>query len=184
MATGLLLIDIQNDYFPGGAMELVGMEEATGAAATLLAGFRERSAPIYHVQHFSVRPGSTFFLPGTSGAEINNAVAPRAGESVTEKNFPNAFRETDLAERLRRDGINNVTICGAMSHMCVDASARAAFDLGFGVRVASDACATRDLAFEGRALPAKDVHAAFMSALAAPYAQVASARELLASEAG
>lgn len=179
MATGLLLIDIQNDYFPGGAMELVGMEVASVEAAGLLRAFRERGAPIYHVQHFSVRPGSTFFVPDTSGVEIHSAVTPQSSESVTPKNFPNAFRETDLAEKLHKDGVSAVTVCGAMSHMCIDASARAAFDLGFEVSVASDACATRDLTFEGRTLAAADVHASFMSALSAPYATVASARELL-----
>ena len=179
MAKGLLLIDIQNDYFPGGAMELVGMEQAAAQAASLLASFRESAGPVYHVQHFSVRPGAGFFLPGTEGAEVHTSVAPAQGESLTQKNFPNAFRETELESVLRRDGIEELTICGAMSHMCVDATTRAAFDLGLACRVASDACATRDLEFEGRSLASADVHAAFMSALAAPYATVAPSRDLI-----
>ncbi len=128
-----------------------------------------------------MRPGAAFFLPGTEGAEIHRKVAPLGNESLTQKNFPNAFRDTDLAERIRKDGVDTLTICGAMSHMCIDASTRAAFDLGFTCRVASDACATRDLEFEGRGLPAADVHAAFMSALAVPYATVASSSDLLST---
>ncbi len=179
MADALLLIDIQRDYFPGGAMELVGIDAAAGRAAALLESFRSRGAPIYHIQHFSVREGATFFVPDTPGVEIHGSVAPSNSEAVIAKNFPNAFRATDLADRLRADDVSTVTVCGAMSHMCVDASARAAFDLGFAVRVASDACATRDLAYEGRTLPAGEVHAAFMSALSSPYAEVAPTEVLL-----
>ena len=76
MKTGLLLIDIQNDYFPGGNMELVSMDAAAETAAGVLAGFRERQDPIYHIQHLSTRPGATFFLPGTEGAETHSSVAP------------------------------------------------------------------------------------------------------------
>ena len=143
MTTALVLVDIQNDYFPGGTMSLENMDAAAANAARLLAAFRERRLPIVHVRHLSVRPGATFFVPGTAGAEIHPAVAPRAGEAVVEKNFPNAFRATDLEPRLRAAGVDHVVIAGAMSHMCIDATTRAAFDHGFKCTVAEDACATR-----------------------------------------
>jgi nicotinamidase-related amidase len=76
MKRALLLVDIQNDYFTGGAMQLVGMEAAAGKASTLLQFFRERSEPVYHVQHLSKRAGATFFLPVTQGAEIHPAFEP------------------------------------------------------------------------------------------------------------
>ncbi len=175
MTTALLLVDVQNDYFAGGAMPLDGMDRAAARAARLLAAFRERGLPIVHVRHLSVRPGATFFVPGTPGADIHASVAPRAGEPVVEKNFPNAFRATDLEPRLRAAGADHLVIAGAMSHMCIDATARAAFDQGFKCTVAEDACATRALEFAGRTLPARDVHAAFMAALAVPYAKIAQA---------
>ena len=175
MTTALLLVDVQNDYFAGGAMPLDGMDRAAARAARLLAAFRERGLPIVHVRHLSVRPGATFFVPGTPGADIHASVAPRAGEPVVEKNFPNAFRATDLEPRLRAAGADHLVIAGAMSHMCIDATARAAFDQGFRCTVAEDACATRALEFAGRTLPARDVHAAFMAALAVPYAKIAQA---------
>jgi nicotinamidase-related amidase len=176
--TGLLLVDIQNDYFPGGAMELVSMGAAAAAAATVLSGFRDEKNPVYHVQHVSTRPGATFFLPGTEGMETHSSVAPAQGEAVVQKNFPNSFRDTTLLDTLAGDGIEHLVICGAMSHMCIDATTRAAFDLGFSCTVVADACATRDLQFEGKAIPAADVHAAFMAALAVPYAKVVNAAEL------
>lgn len=179
MKTALLLIDIQNDYFLGGTMELVGSVEAVAAAARLLAAFRKQLWPVYHVQHIANRPNATFFLPGTPGAEIYPGVAPLPGEPVITKHFPNSFRETDLLERLKADNVGSLLICGMMSHMCVDATVRAAFDLGFSCIVAYDACATRDLSFSGATVPAKQVHASFMAALAAVYAQVKGVDEIV-----
>ncbi|WP_428563314.1 MAG: cysteine hydrolase family protein [Solidesulfovibrio sp. DCME] len=173
--TALVLVDIQNDYFPGGAMELVGAEAALGRAALVLARFRRAGAAVVHVRHESVRPGSTFFLPGTPGAAIHPALTPLPGEAMVTKAFPNSFRETDLLALLHGAGASQLVVCGMMTHMCLDATVRAAFDLGFGVTVAGDACATRDLVFEGRTVAAADVQAAFLAALAAVYARVVAA---------
>jgi len=178
MTTALVLVDIQNDYFGGGNMALEGMDAAAANASKLLAGFRERSLPVFHVRHLSVRPGATFFVPGTPGAEVHASVRPAAGESVVEKNFPNSFRGTSLLEQLRGANADGVVIAGAMSHMCIDATTRAAFDHGFKCTVAENACATRALEFGGRTIPARDVHAAFMAALAVPYARIASTEEV------
>ena len=177
MNQALLLVDIQNDYFPGGAMTLVGMEAAAERAARVLGEFRARGAPLVHIQHFSTRPGATFFLPDTQGVEHHASVAPRAGETVVRKHFPNSFRDSELGNALAKAGAGELVIVGAMSHMCVDATTRQAFDLGFKCTVIADACATRDLQFGDEAVPAAKVHAAFMAALSAPYARVVPARE-------
>jgi nicotinamidase-related amidase len=178
MSDVLVLIDIQNDYFPGGRMELEGAEQAGGAAAGVLARYRAAGLPVFYVRHENLRPGSTFFLPGTAGADIHPCVAPLPGEAVILKHFPNAFRDTGLLEALRALPATRLTICGMMTHMCVDTSVRAAFDLGFAVRLAADACATRDLAFGGRSVAAADVQTAYLAALGAVFAQVAPAAEL------
>ena len=182
MIQALILIDIQNDYFSGGKMELVGMEQAAQNARMILQKFRQHQNLVYHIQHVSVRPGATFFRPGTNGVNIHPSVAPLDGEPVIVKHYPNSFRETGLFERLKAEGVERLTIFGAMSHMCIDATTRAAFDLGFSCTVIDDACATRDLQFKGEKIKAAQVHAAFMSALSAPYAAVMSATEYLASE--
>lgn len=80
MATALILVDLQNDYFPGGAMELVNAEEAVSRAAFLLGEFRRRALPVVHVRHIAQRPGATFFLPETEGAEIHSSVSPAPDE--------------------------------------------------------------------------------------------------------
>ena len=180
MTHTLLLIDIQNDYFAGGTMALVGMEQAAHQAQALLAHARARGWAIVHVQHLAARPGATFFLPGTPGAEHHPSVAPLAGETVITKHFPNAFRASELAAALPPADVTQLVIVGAMSHMCIDATTRAAFDLGYQCTVLADACATRDLSFDGETLPAAQVQAAFMAALAAPFARVIPTATLLA----
>jgi nicotinamidase-related amidase len=179
MKRALLLVDIQNDYFTGGAMQLVGMEAAAGNAGALLQFFRDRSESVYHVQHISKRAGATFFLPGTKGVEIHPAVEPLPAEPVVTKYFPNSFRGTNLLELLKKDGIEQLVICGAMSQMCIDATTRAAFDLGFKCTVIEDACATRNLTFKGEVVPAWAVHGAFMAALQGIYAEVVSTGDFL-----
>ena len=176
--TALLVIDIQNDYFPGGAMELEGADAAGAKAAQAIRQFREKDLPIVHVRHLSVRPGSTFFLPGTKGAEIHSLVAPKAGETVVEKNFPNSFRNTNLKEVLEKQGVKNLVVAGMMTHMCVDASVRQAADLGFKVTLLGDACATRAQSYGGEKVPARQVHAAFLAALNGFYAKVVDTHEL------
>jgi nicotinamidase-related amidase len=176
--TALLIIDIQNDYFPGGAMQLEGADAAAGNASKALKDFRSKSLPVIHVRHLSVRPGSTFFIPGTPGAEIHAAVKPAGGETVVEKNFPNSFRGTSLEGVLKEKGIKSLVVAGMMTHMCVDASVRQAADLGYKVTLLGDACATRAQSFGGETVPARQVHTAFLAALNGFYAKVVNTHEL------
>ena len=179
MSDALILVDIQNDYFPGGAMELTGMGTACDLARMVLHSFRQRRAPRFNIQHLALKPDAPFFVPNTVGVQHHEGTKPHAGEAIIQKNFPNAFRDTDLEEQLRDAGVEHVVIVGAMSHMCIDATTRAAFDLGFRCTVVQDACATRDLAFNDQTIPAQKVHAAFMAALSAPYASVVSCTKYL-----
>jgi len=181
MVKGLLLVDIQNDYFPGGAMELVGSAEAGGQARELLAAFRRRSLPVIHVQHIALPPGATFFLPQTRGVEINECVTPAVNEITVRKSFPNSFRETPLLQHLRQLKVEELVIAGMMTHMCVDSTVRAAFDLGFECSLAQDACATKALSTGGITVPAPMVHAAFLASLDGSFAKVRPT-EAIASE--
>ncbi|WP_404352244.1 isochorismatase family protein [Phycicoccus jejuensis] len=123
-------------------------------------------------------PEADFFRPGTPGVEIHHLVAPRDGEPVAQKAFPNAFRDTDLRAKLASLGVDALVVAGMMTSLCVDATVRAAADLGFDVTVVADACAAPDLEFGGPTVAAADVHAAFLAALADSYATVTTADEL------
>ena len=165
MNPALLIVDIQNDYFAGGAMELVGSEEAARKAAKVLQEFRRRGWPVIHVQHVSVQPGAKFFLPNTPGVEIHASVAPREGETIFQKHYPNCFRETPLLDHLRKQNIRQLVAVGMMTHMCVDTTVRAAFDLGMESTLIQDACATRALSFGGVTVAAEQVQASYLAAL-------------------
>ena len=181
MKAALLLVDIQNDYFPGGRMELVGMVEASSKAAALLSCFRENQWPVFHIQHIAVRQGATFFLPDTRGSEIHDSVKPLPDEIVIQKHQINSFRDTQLLDNLKTAAIERVVVCGAMSHMCVEAAARAAADFGFDCVVVHDACATRNVQFKDQTISAQQVHGSSMAALNMAYAQVLSLDEFLAA---
>lgn len=180
MPSALVIVDIQNDYFPGGAYPLHEPEAAAAAASRLLSSFRAAGDPVIHVQHVWGAPDAEFMVPGTDGVLIHRAVAPLPGEPVVQKAEPNAFLGTDLEERLRAIAPDELVIVGMMTSMCVDATVRAASDLGFTVRVGHDACAAPALAFGGVEVPAPAVHAAFLAALADSYATVQSVDELTA----
>ena len=179
MKTALLLIDIQNDYFPGGKMELVQPLEAAKNAYELLQCFREHDLYHVHIQHVATNPGAKFFLPGDHGADIHDSVAHFEGEPLVIKHHPNSFRETKLADMLQDNGIERLVITGMMTHMCVDATARAAVDLGYKIIVVEDACAARDLRHAETTIPAEYVHKAFLAALRS-YGEVLPGNQVMA----
>ena len=177
MSRALLLIDIQRDYFPGGAYELVGPDAAAAAAGRGRDRVRTGGERIIHVRH-AAPASAPFLVRDTPGAEIDDRVAPAAGEAVIVKAHPNAFRETELEDMLRGQGIDELVVGGMMTSMCVDASVRAAADLGFGVTVVGDACAAPELSRGSVTVPGEHVHAAFLAALDGTYATVVDATDL------
>jgi len=179
MSRALVIVDIQNDYFPGGAHPLVGPEAAAKNAQQLLEAFRASGEPLFHVQHVWDAPDASFMRPGTAGVEIHESVSPTADEPVIQKANPNSFLETPLEAELRARGVEHVVVCGMMTSMCVDATVRAAVDLGFEATVAHDACATCDLDFAGETIPARQVHGAFVAALGDGYAVLSATSDLL-----
>lgn len=168
--TALLIIDIQDFYFPGGALPLVGPEAAGANAAKLLAQARAHGRMVVHVGHNA-----------KAGRGFHADVAPREGEAVVMKDEVNAFLKTDLQAVLQGAGIARLVVCGMQTHMCVEAAARAATDLGYEVLVAGDACATRDLKHGETTVPAAQVHAATLATLDRAYAKVVSMDAALAA---
>jgi nicotinamidase-related amidase len=138
----LIMIDCQNTYTEG-VMELDGVRPALEQAAELLARARSAGIPVIHIQHDS-GAGSPYDVRARIGA-IHSSVAPREGEPVIVKNFPNSFVQTDLDSRLRGGGASNLLLAGFMTHMCVNSTARGAFNLGYASTVVASATATRAL---------------------------------------
>ncbi|MBL3688027.1 cysteine hydrolase [Leucobacter zeae] len=181
MSRALLIIDIQNDYFVGGAYPLVGSEAAAEAASRAVAAFRASDDPVIHVQHVWDAPDALFMRPGTRGIEIHDAVRPLPDEIVLQKAEPNAFLGTGLGERLAAIAPDELVVVGMMTSMCVDSTVRAAAERGFAVRVLHDACAAPDLEFGGAAVAGAAVHTAFIAALADGFAEVSAVDDYLAA---
>jgi nicotinamidase-related amidase len=172
-------VDIQNDYFEGGANPLDRPEAAAANAARLLESFRAAGEHVIHIQHVWDEPDASYMKPDTDGVEIHKSVAPLAGETIVQKAYPNSFRETALGEHLANVGVDEVVVCGMMTAICVDATSRAAADAGYTVTVVHDACATMPLSFNGVDVPAPAVHASFLAALADSYGAVTSTDDFL-----
>jgi nicotinamidase-related amidase len=166
----LLIIDIQDFYFPGGKSALVEPEKAAANAALLLEKFRKDKMPVIHVRHNA-----------ESGAEINAIVKPIDGEKIISKDEVNCFLNTDLLEYLKANHIKNLVICGMQTHMCVEAATRAASDLGFNCLLIHDACATKNVTFGDKTVKAEDVHNSTLATLK-NYAQIKSTKEYLTAK--
>jgi nicotinamidase-related amidase len=179
MNTALLLIDIQNDYFPNGRLPLEKSTEACQKAQEVLQACRAKQMPIIYIQYISTHPNAGHFLPCTKGVEIHPNVQPMKNETIIKKHYPNSFKDTSLLNHLTKNNIKNLVIVGMMTHMCVEATVRAAYDLGFNCTVLSDACATKNLEFNNMLIPAQTVHNAFLAALQPLYSDVITVKELL-----
>ena len=156
--TALILIDVQNDYFSRGAMELEGADTAAKNARKILDDFRSKGLPIVHIEHEAADASLGFMIKGTKGQEIHPEVAPLDDEVVIVKHFPNSFWKTNLEQHLRELNVENLMIVGMMTHMCVSTTTRAAMERGFNVNVIANACATRALQLGEETIPAETVH--------------------------
>ena len=166
----LLIIDIQDFYFPGGSSALVNPEKAAVNAALLLDNFRKEGRPVIHVRHNAAK-----------GAEIYKLVKPLPSEKVISKDEVNCFLRTDLSEYLKKLETDTLVICGMQTHMCVEAATRAASDYGFKCILIHDACTTKDLKFNDKVIKAEDVHYSTLSTLR-NYAKVESTDEYLSGK--
>jgi nicotinamidase-related amidase len=152
--TALLIVDIQNFYFPGEGPGLVNADSASLIAKEVLKIFRDKKQLVIHVRHKS-----------NKGFDINKNVEPVANEKVITKEEVNSFQGTDLLEYLRSNGINRLVIIGMQTQLCLEAAVRAAHDFGFECIVIQDACATRDVNFGGRVVKAEDVQTSVLATI-------------------
>ena len=166
-STALLLIDIQDFYFPGGQIELYSPDIAAENASLLLEKFREKKRMVVHVRHN--------FEPG---GEIHQSVSPLAEEKVITKDHVNVFIGTDLTVFLADNGIRDLVICGMQTHMCVEAATRFAADYGFNCTLIKDACATRDIVYESDTISHADVQHSTLATLSS-YSSILSTKEYL-----
>lgn len=173
--SALVLIDCQNTYREG-IMQLEGVESALAECATLLKRARDAGAPVIHIQH-DAGPGTPYDVTAPIGA-IADVVAPADGEKVITKTLPSSFEKTDLDQELKRLGVSNLVLAGFMTHVCVNSTARAAFNHGYATTVVGNATATRALADpSGGVVSAKELHNGALAALADIFAIVVPSQD-------
>lgn len=178
MKKALLIIDVQNDYFPHGKCELYKSKNALTAVKKLLTHFREENLPVFYIQHIS-NEGAAFFVPKTDGVNIHKDIAPLKAEKVIIKHDPNSFYETKLQSELAKSKVTDLVVCGMMTHMCIDTTVRAAKDYGYKITLISDACTTKDLEWNGISISAETVQNVFMASLNQKFACITTTSEYL-----
>ncbi|MDO5518452.1 MAG: cysteine hydrolase family protein [Clostridium sp.] len=178
MKTGLLMIDIQNDYFKGGAYELFNAEETAEKARMVLDVFRKNKMPVFFIQHISPVENAPLFAPRSNGIEFYKDVLPNENEIKIVKHTPDSFFNTKLLKELKHNHVDHLVICGMMTHMCIDTTVRSAVNHGFKVTLIEDACTTRDLPWKNTVIKAQVIHDSFMAALGSAFAEIKSTDKL------
>ena len=176
--SALVIIDAQNTYTEG-VMKLDGMESALSECKHLLDRFRKADRPVFHIRH-DAGAGTPYDVNVRIG-QIADIVAPEGEEAVITKNYPNSFVQTELDDLIKKTGTSNLILVGFMSHMCVNSTARGAFNLGYNPTVVASATATRSLPSKvsGKDVPSEQVQEAALAALSdLPSAVVASGADV------
>lgn len=167
MTQALIIIDVQNDYFPEGKYPLNNTQQTLQYTLKLQHYFRQKQLPIIYIQHVNQDVNAAFFVKNSYGSQLHSKLLPleEHNEFIVQKAYPNSFYQTHLQQTLEQLGISQLVICGMMSHMCVDSTTRCAFELNYQPILIHDACTTRDLNFNGNIIASQVVHVSFMSAL-------------------
>ena len=165
---------------------IIGVAGGTGSGKTTVAHrvlerFRTNGWPVIHVQHLPEGRSEPGQDVQPAAYRIRPEVAPKPGELVIGKHFANAFRDTELEREIEKLNVDRLVIVGMQTHMCLEATTRAAADLGYDVTVVGDACATRDLSYGGTTVPAALVHASTLASLQGAYAKITGTEEFLAA---
>lgn len=176
--TVLLPIDVQRGFDdPSWPPRWNPAMEANGLA--LLARWRSGGAPIVHIRHDSVQPGSTL-APGHWGNAFREGFEPPDDEPVVAKSVNSAFIGTDLDLRLRRLGAERVVAFGISTDMCVSTTIRTGANIGWTMILVADACDCFDLPGpDGAIIPARAIHDAHVATLAAEFCDIVSTESLI-----
>ena len=141
----LLVIDLQNDYFPGGAFPLWNTDATLLNIEQAIAKAKAASTHIIHIQHIAdpslgIAP---FFNKGSVGAEIHPSIFAAAPDApVVIKAYADSFHHTDLEATLQKLGVTELLVCGMMTQNCVTHTAIAKAAEKYTVSILADCCTT------------------------------------------
>ena len=172
----LIVIDAQQQYFDGLlAVEHPPRDESVAKIAEAIDAASSRDVPVVIVQH-ELPEGAPVFATGSDGHRLHPQIEQRADGAAKRlsKYVASVFEGNDLADWLRAEGIDTVTLTGYMTNNCVVASAAAAEPLGFSVEVLSDATGAIPLSNAAGSSTAAQVHETLMTILASNWAAVST----------
>ncbi len=170
------MIDVQNEYFPGGALPVTYPRDTLPQVTSAMDAAREAAVPVITVQHSSA-PGAKAFARDSEGWQLHPEVGAREADLHFEKALPGAFTGTPLEGWLRERGVDTLVIAGYMTQMCCDTTARQAVHRGFGVEFLSDATGTLDFSNQAGAVSAEELHRAILVTQQWRFSRVLTARE-------
>jgi nicotinamidase-related amidase len=177
MKRALIVVDVQNEYFEGGALPISYPPQSFEQIKKAIESAQKAGVMVVLVQHTSLKENAGAFVRGSHLWEFHNEIKTIKPDLYIEKNHASSFVGTDLNYRLRSLGIDTVAIVGYMTQNCCDATARDASQLGFNVEFLSDANGT--LAFSNNAgeVSAEELHRAFLVAQAFGFSRVLNFNE-------
>ncbi|CAO3655638.1 unnamed protein product [Mucor fragilis] len=182
MKEALIIVDVQNDYFPGGKLPTWRPVETANEIKKIMDKFRQDDKEVIHVAHHMSPEHEKvmdFLIKGTRGAEIHEIVKPLDTEKIIYKNYADSFVATDLKEYLLSKDIDTVIVVGMMIHNCVNATAYSGTDEGFKTIVVAEAVNTLDQEIFGEVIPAETMWKSFLAGIKFAYAQVNKVDDIL-----
>ena len=171
MKRGLLVIDVQNEYFTG----KLPVSYPPGSFANILRAMdaaRSHRVSVVVIQHSAMSEASPVFRKGSHEWRLHSDIGIRQRDVLIEKKWPDSFMGTELEEWLEGAGIDTLAICGYMTQMCCDTTARRAFHLGYAVEFLSDATGTLALSNEAGTVTDAELHRAILTTQGSRFSHV------------
>ena len=184
MKRALLVIDVQNEYFAGGAMPVSHPPDSLRAITEAMDGAAENGVPIVVIQHGTENPEAKAFVKGSRGWRLKGEVDVRRRTVVIEKTMPGSFTGTNLEAWMKENSVDTLAITGYMTQLCCDTTARQAVHLGYKVEFLSDATGTLDISNSAGAVKAEELHRAILVSQQARFSKVVTTEEWINSLTG
>lgn len=169
----LLLLSAQQEFNPTyGKIPAHNFKTSSESLRFCLETARQNKVPVIHVMNVC-DPNSELFTLGSVTTKPIQFLEPKSNEKVIMKTTPNGFLKTNLKDEIDSTGRKNLIIAGYSTHLSVDATTRAAYELGYNVTIVGNACGDRDLP-DGmhNMVLGKNLHQATLATLNDQYAKV------------
>jgi nicotinamidase-related amidase len=181
MKRALLVIDVQNEYFPGGLLPVSYPQGSMENILNVIETAQLNGVMVIVIQHTAPQPGSKTFVKDSWGWTLHDSIKNNGYDYLIEKNLPGSFTGTNLEDILKENGIDTVAISGYMTQMCCDTTARQAFHLGYSVEFLSDATGTLDISNYAGKVTAEELHRSILVTQAMRFSKVLSTDDWIKS---